>query len=635
MICARGLGVGAAGFMAGLAAAYFLLMLPLDFTAGLAEARKLGIVSLTVLSGYSKSRDLANYLAVLLLPPLGAFLSWLVWARCRRSAIMVFHHAETVLPRKDMLWKAALIFAALVYAYACLSMTFIRMPTYNPPATSWIFLGEEGVHLACVQSIMRGGVYGLDFFSAYGPMLVYPLYWVMELFGTQASIARAYALFLNLAAYAIILFILYRTIGSRLLFLAAAAVYIAMYPPHRYFSLTGTHLRVALGILPLFLIHLRENSGRTLFLAGAGAIMGQALLFSQEAGLASALAAAAMFTVSLFQDRDTRVFFRDSACFAAGFSVSVAPMALFLASRGALSGAIGDMISYPRYMTLGFGNLPFPGFHEFLRDPLKTVYFLHYWIILVYSVSLAALLPRILRRGLGPAGKFRLILLVFGILLFRSDLGRSDLDHALFCAPPALLLVFLWSDGLLHRMRAADGASRLPHAALLGVSFLGLGLLLAFGIRQLTWKSLKSSLSWRGKFSVACQGLPAPSLPRAGVYFGGDAAQRLAELGRHLDANTVPGDYVYFFPNEAAFYFLFDRRNPTRYCVAYSAATSSRRKEVTDDLERRRPALVVYSPSARIDSIPEHVQVPEVERYLRENYAPVEAIGDTLILRRR
>ncbi len=69
----------------------------------------------------------------------------------------------------------------------------------------WDLLGEEGENLAWAHSVLTGGVYGKDFHCLYGPLLVYPLAWAMELFGVTIITERAYTFCLNLAAYGIII----------------------------------------------------------------------------------------------------------------------------------------------------------------------------------------------------------------------------------------------------------------------------------------------------------------------------------------------------------------------------------------------------------------------------------------------
>jgi hypothetical protein len=108
------------------------------------------------------------------------------------------------------------------------------------------------------------------------------------------------------------------------------------------------------------------------------------------------------------------------------------------------------------------------------------------------------------------------------------------------------------------------------------------------------------------------------------------------KIGNALDRYTKRGDHVLFFPNEAAYYFLFERRSPTRYVNAYYAVTTAHRLEMVADLEQRRPAYVVYSlGDSRIDNIPEEIQVPEVVNYLYQHYMLAEDLGGALLLRRK
>lgn len=137
------------------------------------------------------------------------------------------------------------------------------------------------------------------------------------------------------------------------------------------------------------------------------------------------------------------------------------------------------------------------------------------------------------------------------------------------------------------------------------------------------------------KLSVGGDGEWVPELARAGVRVDPATARSLRGLKSFLDEATAPGDDVYFFPNEAIYYFLLDRRNPTRFAISYFAITSELRRELVADLERRRPRFVVWSLRTwRVDGIRENVQVPEVLAYLLENYRAYRLLGDVQILER-
>ena len=97
----------------------------------------------------------------------------------------------------------------------------------------------------------------------------------------------------------------------------------------------------------------------------------------------------------------------------------------------------------------------------------------------------------------------------------------------------------------------------------------------------------------------------------------------------------MPGSFVYFFPNEPLYYFLFNRRNPTAFNTSYLAATRKQRLEIIADLEKNMPRFVIYSLATwRIDDIPEEVQEPEVVAYLHEKYRRYLDMGNVLALKR-
>jgi hypothetical protein len=126
------------------------------------------------------------------------------------------------------------------------------------------------------------------------------------------------------------------------------------------------------------------------------------------------------------------------------------------------------------------------------------------------------------------------------------------------------------------------------------------------------------------------------SFPRSGIFLPWDYQSRLKELQAFLDKETRPGEAVLFFPNEAAYYFLFDRMPPSRYVMSYFAVTTDHRRAMIADLEQTRPRFVVFSPETwRIDNIPEDRQVPELMDYLNDRYAPHGVVGTFQIARRK
>jgi hypothetical protein len=260
--------------------------------------------------------------------------------------------------------------------------------------------------------------------------------------------------------------------------------------------------------------------------------------------------------------------------------------------------------------------------------------------LLFYLVALVTLVPRLFLGLVDRRTLLSFAVLIFGILLYRVVLGRSSVENMHKVAHPAFLLIFLFLDGAITS--AVD--SRRVTIVRLGSLLFGTVLLVtsiySFVNTPHVYKShfartLRSALNPMTKLKVVQKGPDVPSIERGGVYYDEQTAASLKGIYKFLKRNTQAGDYVYFFPNEAAYYFLFDRNNPTRYPMSYFAVTREQREELVADLEAKRPEYVVYSLNTwRVDKILEAIQVPEVVSYIKNNYRADVQLGDVIIMKR-
>jgi hypothetical protein len=637
------LGIMCFGLPLGLALAHVALFIPFDLSSELIKARELGITSITILEGYPKTKDLLTFLFVLGLPAATTLLPWLVLMRGRRRQLLkeVLDTGEEEPRSKTRGWRASLLLVVLAAAYLCLDLTRLHTPGFNPHVGAWILLGEEGENLAWVQSILSGGVFGRDFFCLYGPMLIYPLAFAMKLFGETVVVERSYAVFLNVLAYSIVILFLYRTLRWKVAFVVFSLAYLFIFSPQCFVSPNTSYLRMVLGILPVLLgyLYLRRRENRFLLLL-AGAVAGQSLLFSQEAGLCSLVALSAFFLPWWLARRDWRESAKEAALIGGGCALSLAPLLTYFAAKGALSPLLDSLYRYPRFVMLGYGGLPLPSFSDFIAAPLAPAHLYYYWILLFYLAALVTLVPRLF---LGLADRRTLLsfaILIFGILLYRLALGRSNLANMHKVAHPAFLLAFLFLDRAITSV--VDG-KRVAVARLASL-FVGILIFISSSYIVLSTphvykahlsRTFRSALNPMMKIKVVQQGPDVPDIERGGVYYDGHTAASLKRIHGFLNRNTQAGDYVYFFPNEAAYYFLFDRNNPTRYAISYFAITREQRKELVADLEAKEPKYVVYSLKTwRVDDIPEVLQVPEVVSYINSSYRVDVQLDDVVIMKR-
>lgn len=618
-----------AGALFGFALSLAVTALPIDFSSELEEARRLGIVSRTILAGYPESRDLLIYAAVLVLPVFCALAGWLLWVRSGMKAGL----AEALYGRERPPEQAggtagmSAFFAVMAfYVVASFNINLFYMPGYNAQTGAWPLLVEDGVFLAYSQSIFDGGVYGRDFFSEYGPMMIYPLVWSMKLLGKTVVTERVYTYLLNLAAYVAVAVLLYRSLKSRTLFIIAAVAFFFIYPP---FSYTGPHasfFRWAVGLIPLVILHWRGGNNTKGLNLLAGMVAGQGFLFSFEVGVSAAAAVTGYHLFQAARNSLWRPAGTSIGLFVLGFLLSLLPLGIYFWLRGALLDIAANIYSAPKLYMLGFGALPFPPPSDLFRvsSCLGALFF--YWPLFVFIVISLRIVPAAILRRSTVQDTFLLSLLLYGIVLFRSALGRSDDYHLYMVSQPAFLLLFLSIDAALIHARGTAEVSKfvrmLPSLLLCGMTVLVvmatplLKSKIAFVVRELG--------SVQKKMTRVQMAGSVPELLRGGIDFDARTAASLKVIGPFLNSHMQQGDLVYFFPGEPAFYFLFDRANPTLYPAAYSAATAAQRQALIRQLEEKKPRYVVYSLRTwRPDGIDELLRLPEVVSYLKMHYATV------------
>jgi len=315
-------------------------------------------------------------------------------------------------------------------------------------------------------------------------------------------------------------------------------------------------------------------------------------------------------------------------------------MIAYLAATSGVSMLWDSIYGFPKLKMLGYGSIPFSSITAFFSDPLNDDSFI-YWMILYYAATSVYLFVKLVTKNDDKTLFLKIALLLYGVVLLRIPLGRPSVSDAIKIFHPALLLLALQMDSLTAAM-AKDNALHLKigHALFAALVFGTLSIVAIFGTNPLfryELSLLKQSLEHNPKrFTRQSLGVDLPQIERGGVFYDPEIADSIVKIKNFLDAYAQNEKYVYFFPNEAVYYFLFNKQNPTRYAIAYFAATISQRLELIADLERNRPRYVIYSTKTwRVDDIPETIQVPEVVNYLQQTYGILSDFGGVVVLQRK
>lgn len=568
-----------------------------------AAAKSLGIVSVSILENHSKSADLLAY-ALAMAGALAISLTiWIAWAmRAGRSDFPAPAPARWRTPRTS--WIEFAIVTLVAFGLFARFWNG-RAATYS----SWCVLVEEGEMLAWIDTVLRGGVLSRDVFCLYGPLSMWPVAALFSIFGPSLGLWRLWIFALNAPALIAIYFLL-RGITRTRIAAGVGATIVAVLCAPAIPAMSWSLARVGLGMAAFAAFTRALDRGTIGWYIGTGTLIGASLLYSQEVGIACALAIGVILLVREVK-RPISILWT-----ALGAAVVIIPAAIYLAANHALGATIENLFLFPRIRMLGFAAYPFPQLAPNV-DSMRA-----YFVPVVLAVCAFSAGTKLLR-GLRDARVFVEVgLFIFGAVIFTAPLSRPEETHFLFAAPPALaLLTALFEDACFALRSRRFGAA--PVVALLfGASMLAI------------WSPI--ALTNLSDLIKPPSGR-ALDLPRGGsALLPNDFAQDLDLITREIQSRTAPNEPFWAFPNEAFLYFLADRPQPTHFPQALLAVTRAQREQLVADLERTRPRwAVVYLDAPEIDRIPYDVAIPEVVACLAANYEPESNVGAFALMRRK
>lgn len=107
------------------------------------------------------------------------------------------------------------------------------------------------------------------------------------------------------------------------------------------------------------------------------------------------------------------------------------------------------------------------------------------------------------------------------------------------------------------------------------------------------------------------------------------------ETARIIRLNTTKDDYIYAFTSDPMYYYLTDRSNPSRMYINWYNDPQPYTDELLISLEQKKPAVIVYEEQSWMDA-PDNMsmkeRLPEVNRWILENYPIKTQIGKTTLL---
>jgi hypothetical protein len=120
-------------------------------------------------------------------------------------------------------------------------------------------------------------------------------------------------------------------------------------------------------------------------------------------------------------------------------------------------------------------------------------------------------------------------------------------------------------------------------------------------------------------------------LERSGILVG-EEINTTERLVKYIQNEVSESETIFSYPWSPEIYFLADRRNVTAFDTPYAFFSQEFQKEMIYQIEKGEPKLIIYDPEMQFGNLAVD-SLPEVNKYLQENFTSVLEIGSNQILK--
>ena len=498
---------------------------------------------------------------------------------------------------------------------------------------------DEAFVLVGAERVVHGELPLSDFYTPYPPGQYLAVALLFKVFGVDALTLRVYCVVVR-AAVALLVCLLATSLAGRALAAAcwcASILWLTAVGSFGYPTIPS----LALVLLGLWMLsnawNVRARGGRSSAtrVAGAGAVLGVAMLFRHDLGLYGLVASLPLLAVGTAQPHGAAGRGRASALwpFMAGFAAALGIPAVWLLSSVPVQFVTFEMLTYPATGYARMRGLPYPPLlHSqwLVPRPSKVPFYAPFVFDAAALVWIAVRAIR-LRTTLIAVRDARLAsLALLGLTAFNLTRVRPDEVHVVAAVIPS----FVVAASLIQRAWATTRpAWRAAAIGIAGVS----ALMLVPPIRSFP--------------------RPVPSVVRS-VLGGAADPGRVSHLATGPEHRAVagflrsvvpPGGRVFVgcgrhdkvFINQPLVYFLAGRLPGGRYHMFDPGivTTLAVQQEMVRGLVRHRVEYLVISSGCDWRAEPNQSAISSgvtyLDDYLRRNYALVQRFGDELSVWRR
>lgn len=513
------------------------------------------------------------------------------------SGMQIRNIKSTRLP--DLLCAVLLVSFALAIAY--------------PRWRTGIDWRDEGFLAYGALRVAQGEIPHRDFVSLQPPLSFYTTAGVFKLFGTSLVSLRIF----GLSIYLLIPLLIYgvgRSFTGPILSLAAAAPSCILGLPYFGFVPFAIWQGIAASLAAvLFFIPAALSKQQWLALP-AGLLTAVSLFLRHDQAVYTMMSILTLVVALSFARPDpiSRTNLKHALLFwLVGIAIVFIPSIMVWWKIGALPEMFRQLILFPLTTYRRTSSLPFPKLIARRSVSETAVVLLFYIPLFVQAIAGLYLVQRLVRCRLGLREAALAFLVVWSALFYLQVATRSDQTHLLMTLPPFFLLsAFGWSI-----LRETTANYRKIDIILSSV--------LAIVVVSFLWIVRSVALPDVTRANELL------TLERGGIRI--EQARVVVDFVQRLQAYVPPTRSILALPYQPMFYFLCERRNPTRWNYLWPGDQTARDYErFIDEAEHDPPAVVLLSEQRQLAAF-----APAIVGYVQAHYIRADDGGDLAIYVRR
>lgn len=504
--------------------------------------------------------------------------------------------------------KKSLMYLSLLLLIVFLWLLVIGQASGISALYGDIGLIDEGQYAAWVNHMLRGKLMYRDFYLPYGPLHVYILYILVKYVGISFFFIRLWlttvGVFLGICISVLILFKLRVTPIVR----GITTVFLLLLP--------GVGIRNFIGIFCIWLVW---SSSKKAYARAtvAGIMLAVSVLQSIEVGLFTFCVVFGYFVFRLVRSRKPFEELKIPGVTFLGLLFTFLLFAVFANGQGWLGSYIEtttSVITSASGVNLANGQgLPSVFVAEQQHTLVGTLKFLFakpalfYWSLFLLLIFLSIILIRAVLRISTREDGLLFLIICFGLLSYGSIVGRSG--HNLLFAPLILLCGSYFLSLLLSAWKRNGFATKV-------LCIFATVLFLAYGCRYLLIYKFSFLSNIREMHTMNTK--TERVMPLA---ISSTQARNILALQEYIDSHSKRTDTIFIFSSSPAFYFLFDRENPTKYDLPFLAYSQEKRREIVRSLRQNPPKFILEDSKAwAVDEVSDRQRLPEVISYILQHY---------------